>query len=321
MVQTYSLPKAESADTYLDAALGKGSRAAKSIRGGLDKTMKAKNMELERFAAVKVSLVDSLSRIHDAYPSLDELSEFTKHLFELDLEIGRVKQALGGLHHAVTMIKALTKEHAEGVKRARSVDVVVKTRSAYLGRVASVMRQTQKHLEVLNAAREIFRNLPTIDDELFTVAIAGFPNVGKSTLLSKLTTAKPEIKPYAFTTKGLNVGYFEYKYNKIQCIDTPGTLNRSNPNPIERKADATIKYLAHVIVFVIDPTEASYSLEDQKKLYAITKKTEKSILVYLSKTDISHTDVVRNLQKGFDAYVEPESLKKTLIKMFREEFV
>jgi nucleolar GTP-binding protein len=321
MVQAYSIPKAEEAQTYLDTALARGSKRAALIKGGLDRTMKAKNMELERFKEIRASLTESLSRIHDAYPSFDQMSEFTKQLFELDLEVGRVKQALGGINSGMTLIKGLTREHVEGIKHASSVDSVVRTRAAYIGRVSSVMRQMQKHLEVLNNAREIFRNLPTIDDELFTVAIAGFPNVGKSTLLSKMTSAKPEIKPYAFTTKGLNVGYFEYKYNKIQLIDTPGTLNRENPNPIERKADATIKYLAQVIIYVFDPTESGYSLEQQKKLYSIVKKTEKTILVYISKTDIAPKKAVEYVEKNFEnVFTDPLALRKELIILFKKEF-
>jgi nucleolar GTP-binding protein len=321
MVQSYNIPKAEGAQIYLDTALARGSKRASLIKGGLDKTMKAKNMELERFKEIRSSLVDSLSRIHDAYPSFDQVSEFTKQLFELDLEVGRVKQALGGINSGITLIKGLTREHLEGIKHANSVDGIVKTRSAYIGRISSVMRQMQKHLEILNTARDIFRNLPTIDDALFTVAIAGFPNVGKSTLLSKMTSAKPEIKPYAFTTKGLNVGYFEYKYNKIQMIDTPGTLNRENPNPIERKADATIKYLAQVIIYVFDPTESGYSLADQKKLYEITRKTEKTILAYVSKTDLADKKVVAKLEKDFEnVFTDPLALRKELVRLFKTEF-
>ena len=315
------MPKAESAQTYLDTALQRGSKAAATVKGGLDRTMKSRNMEFERFKEVKGSLAGSLKNIHDAYPSFDHMSEFMKQLFELDMEVGRVKQALGGINSGITLIKDLTREHMDGIKHATSVDQVVRTRTAYIGRISSVMRQMDKHLTVLNQAREFLRNLPTIDDELFTVAIAGFPNVGKSTLLSKLTTAKPEIKPYAFTTKGLNVGYFEYKYNKIQMIDTPGTLNRANPNPIERKADATIKYLAHVIIYVFDPTESGYSIADQKKLYEITAETGKTILIYISKTDIADKKAVAKLAKEYkNSFTETDVLRKELVKRFKDEF-
>jgi nucleolar GTP-binding protein len=220
------------------------------------------------------------------------------------------------------MIRALTKEHMEGIRHCSSVDEVVKTRSAYLGRVSSVMRQLDKHLEMLNKARDILRNLPSIDDELFTVAIAGFPNVGKSTLLSKITTAKPEIKAYAFTTKGLNVGYFEYKYNKIQCVDTPGTLDRIKPNDIERKADATIKYLAHLVVYVVDPTEGGYSLAQQHQLYDKTDRLGKRMLVYVSKADVMDKATIQSvLDKYPDSTCDPAILRAAIVKAFKEEFV
>jgi nucleolar GTP-binding protein len=287
----YNIPKPDSAQTYLDLALSRGSKRALLIKGGLDRVLKARNQEEERFREINGALVDTLTRVHDAYPSFDQMSEFMRHLFALDLDVGRAKLALGGLHHAITTIKGLT-------------------------------RETGKHLEVLVQARDVLRGLPSLDDTLFTVAIAGFPNVGKSTLLAKLTTAKPEIKPYAFTTKGLNVGYFDYKYNQVQLIDTPGTLNRRNPNPIERKADATIKYLAHAIIYVFDPTEQTYPMDEQEELLSRIDETGKHILIYVSKTDIVDKKAVDAIRAKHDTvYTEQEPLQKELVAIMRKEFL
>jgi nucleolar GTP-binding protein len=83
------------------------------------------------------------------------------------------------------------------------------------------------------------------------VAIAGFPNVGKSTLLNRLTGATAETNAYAFTTKSLNMGAIEYRHNTIQFIDTPGTLARPEKmNDIERQAYLAMKYAAHLIIYV-----------------------------------------------------------------------
>jgi len=56
------------------------------------------------------------------------------------------------------------------------------------------------------------------------VAIIGIPNSGKSTLLSKLTNAKPEISPHPFTTKLPETGMMDYHGVKIQIVEIPAII-------------------------------------------------------------------------------------------------
>ena len=186
-----TIPKAEEADTYLEAALVAGRRAADRVKHITDKTALAKAKEKDRIRAIRERITTPLERLHDAYPSFDGMHEFTRQVFALDLDIGRVRQALAGVQGTVTTLKKLAKDYVGYIIGARDKEQVLKMRNAYLGRTASILRQADKHFRMLNEARAVFRALPVVDESLFTVAIAGFPNVGKSTLLRKLTTAKP----------------------------------------------------------------------------------------------------------------------------------
>jgi len=137
-------------------------------------------------------------------------------------------------------------------------------------------------------ARNILRKLPDVQEEP-TIVIAGYPNVGKSSFVSRITGASPEIASYPFTTKGVAIGHFTRDGVRYQVMDTPGLLDRPMPerNDIERQAITAIRYLDAVVMFMIDPSEScGYAIEDQKGLLAeIRENFELPLLVVANKAD------------------------------------
>ena len=135
------------------------------------------------------------------------------------------------------------------------------------------------------------------------VGIVGLPNVGKSTLLGKVTTSKPKIAPFPFTTQGLNVGYFVKKHIPTQVIDTPGLLDRElhKRNKIELKAINAFQHLKGTIIFVVDPT---HSLDKQQNLLKELKKlfTEKGFMVVINKSDLVSEEELEDVKKMFSSY-------------------
>lgn len=73
---------------------------------------------------------------------------------------------------------------------------------------------------LLTKEREVILELKTIAD----VGLVGFPNVGKSTLLSAISDAKPKIANYHFTTLAPNLGVVKYYDNTCVVADIPGLI-------------------------------------------------------------------------------------------------
>lgn len=63
--------------------------------------------------------------------------------------------------------------------------------------------------------------MPTVDFDAISIVIAGFPNVGKSTLLTHITDAEPQVANYPFTTKGIQIGHFEKNGSITKSLTLP----------------------------------------------------------------------------------------------------
>merc|ERR1712076_358593 len=157
--------------------------------------------------------------------------------------------------------------------------------------MATVMKRQNQSLTYLEEVRQHLSRLPSIDPNTRTLLVTGFPNVGKSSFMNKVTRADVEVQPYAFTTKSLYVGHMDYKYLRWQVIDTPGILDHplEERNTIEMQAVTALAHLRAAVLFVLDISEqCGYSLEAQKSLFDNIKPlfNNKPLIVVANKADI-----------------------------------
>ncbi len=315
------LKKIEKYEFYLDVAFNRAKDTAKNLRQkkSKDRLAKSKMIELGRLSTIQQTLTNYLDEILISFPSIDQLDDFYRELVKCTLDYETLKKSLGAVKWAKDKVQHFFRIYNEKVKKSRDIRVMNTKRREFYGRISSVLKQISENLEYLEYARRTMRDYPSIKSGMFTVSIVGFPNVGKTTLLTELTDATPEINSYPFTTKTLNLGYLKVSYKKIQLIDTPGTLNRFNKmNNIEKQAYLSLQYAADMIVYVFDLTE-EYPLKDQVRLYRRIKKFKKPVIMYLSKVNLVAMKSVEDFKKKFpDAITSPEILKKELISSWKQ---
>ncbi|MBW2999202.1 50S ribosome-binding GTPase [Candidatus Woesearchaeota archaeon] len=308
------IPPIKKPQEYIETAFNRAAKNANALRSHIrgEKLVKSKRLEEVRLTTIKDVLLKHLNKIITTFPSIDSMQEFYKQLVKNDLDYALLKKSLGGVNWAKSKVITFCNKYLSSIRKCRDVGKISQYGKEYYGRIASVIKQIKKELAYLEEARKVMRNFPSIK-EIFTACIAGFPNVGKSTLLSKLSTAKPEIKEYSFTTKSLNLGYFVEDKKKVQLIDTPGTLNRfEKMNAIEQRAYLAMKHCADLIIYIFDLTEP-YPIQEQKKLLTNLKKLDKPIVVYLSKTDILDKKIIEKF-KIKEKILDIKKLKSFLIK-------
>ncbi len=280
-------------DTAFRRARVKGQQ--KKLTG--DWLQKVRQKEILKLEVVKESFISKLENVGRNFPRLEELPVFYQELFKATLDVDKFKKYLASLLWARKQIQLLYQRIKQSIIREKDQLKIKNFCQQGYGRFASVIKQVSPGLLYLESARKVMKTYPDVK-EMFTVCIYGFPNVGKSTLLNKLTGTKAEVAPYAFTTKSINVGYMSLGDQKIQLMDVPGTLARPEKmNNIELQAELVLLHLANAVIYVFDPSEYSgYSISDQLKLLEKVRE-RKNVLLYYSKMDLISPEIMAKLNE------------------------
>ena len=260
------------------------------------KQKKNKDRANEEFVrAVSQAIHDRLVRIMRSFPEFDTLPPFYRDTVDIMWGIERVKKALGGVGWAARWARTHGPGLAYQTRKSETPQVI---RKRAVARLASVVNQIDNDLRFLNDIRNVLRKLPHVEDE-FTVVIAGYPNVGKSSFIRLVSSATPEVASYPFTTKGIIVGHRMTGRERMQFIDTPGILDRPTEerNAIERQALTAVVNLADVILCIIDASEhCGYPIEEQVRLiHEIESLTDVPVVVVANKSDLVYFDGYLNM--------------------------
>jgi len=216
-----------------------------------------RRIEIRKIEVANSYVVNRLRKIALTTPFVKELHPFYRELLGIIVDLDSLKRSLSRIYGAASIISKIAKEHILAIKKAKDRTGMVKYRRAYFGRLKSILEDLDEDFKTVRNAQIKILKLPDVKPEIFSVVVAGPPNVGKSSLVRALTRAKPEVREYPFTTKSLTVGHLTIDSTVVQVLDTPGLLDRplSERNKIELQAILALQHLADLIIFMFDPTE------------------------------------------------------------------
>lgn len=193
--------------------------------------------------------------------------------------------------------------------------------------MATLVKRLKDPLMYLDQVRQHLGRLPSIDPNTRTLLICGYPNVGKSSFLRSVTRADVDVQPYAFTTKSLFVGHFDYKYLRFQAIDTPGILDHplEEMNTIEMQSITAIAHLRSAILYFMDLSEqCGYSVHAQIQLFKSIKPlfSNKLVFVVINKIDVTRPeDLEPELKAELDGLLKPGEVEMLQLSCNTQEGV
>ena len=255
------------------------------------KIVRIRNFYMRKVKFTQQTIDEKLGAMLQDFPRLDDIHPFYADLMNILYDRDHFKLALGQVNTAKNLVAGLSKDYLRMMKYADSLYRCKQLKRAALGRMMTVLKKLKASLGYLEEVRKHISRLPQLDPNTRTLLLTGYPNVGKSSFMNKVTRADVEVQPYAFTTKALFVGHMDHRYLRWQVVDTPGILDRplEERNTIEMQAITALAHLQCCVLYFLDISEqCGYPIDQQLKLFESIRPlfANKQVVVVANKTDV-----------------------------------
>ncbi len=311
-----SVPVVPNSTELINLILSKTQRKTPTVVHPGYKITRIRKFYMRKVKYTCSSIEEKIDSIISNFPKLDDIHPFYGDLINILYDKDHYKMALGFMNKVKNICGKITGDYVKLLKYADSLYRCKQLKVAALGRMATTIKKLNSSLNYLEEVRKHLGRLPSIDPITRTLILCGFPNVGKSSFMNKVTYAGSDVQPYPFTTQSLFAGHTYFKNVKWQVIDTPGILDRplEERNTIEMQAITAMAHLDACILYFIDISETcGYSIADQIKLFSSIKPLfkNKPLVLVLNKTDLlpysdlqaANKELLENLAKEHNTYM------------------
>ena len=277
----------------------------------------------EKISSLATIIVEKLERTIEQFPWIESIHPFYGELCDLMGNIDKIRQVLGRLDGIVKQIKEFERDHIARLKESDHPEDMAEIRKQASGRMASMVKKARGDVNYLIRVITKLKSIPDFSVTYPTVVIAGAPNVGKSSLVRKISTGKPEVGEYPFTTKEIVFGHRDIGITNIQIVDTPGLLDRPfrDRNLIEKQSILSIRHISDIILFMFDTSkDTTISLQEQLNLFEDIEGEFPNTLIIrvLNKIDLLTEDEIieykKTLETQFEISIKDDNSLQPLIE-------
>ncbi|XP_069504107.1 GTP-binding protein 4 [Ambystoma mexicanum] len=315
-----------SSKDFIDITLSKTQRKTPTVVHKHYQINRIRHFYMRKVKYTQQNYHDRLTQILTDFPKLDDVHPFYADLMNVLYDKDHYKLALGQINIAKNLVDNVAKDYVRLMKYGDSLYRCKQLKRAALGRMCTIIKRQKQSLEYLEQVRQHLSRLPTIDPNTRTLLLCGYPNVGKSSFINKVTRADVEVQPYAFTTKSLFVGHMDYKYLRWQVVDTPGILDHplEERNTIEMQAITALAHLRAAVLYVMDVSEqCGHNVEEQLELFRNIKPlfTNKPLIIVVNKCDVKRVSELPEEQQNIFKELEAEGFPVLETSTLTEEGV
>lgn len=323
------LPYVPLLQDIINSSLASSKKAAQTRVKKASKLNRKKINSIRKLSTTSDYIINILNSIYNSYSTLLETDDFHKELADILIDLKEMEKHLIKINKARKVIRYLLKLYTKEIKKSENEKDVDLKYEQGLARIISVAKRTKKSIAYFRSSKLKLSKLPSIDASIPTAVIAGPPNVGKSSLVNAVSSAKSEVATYPFTTKKILVGHISYNEIKIQVIDTPGLLDRplSQRNKVELQAILALKHLAKLIIFAFDAScESYYTPEEQLRILREIKNSFKTpIFCVINKIDIANQDRLETIKNELNVlginYIETSVVSGKNIEELKNKII
>lgn len=280
-----------SASDMVDIVLTRTQRKTPTVVHPGFKITRIRNFYMRKVKFTQQTIEEKLGAMLQDFPRLDDIHPFYADLMNILYDRDHFKLALGQVNTAKNLVGGISKDYLRLMKYGDSLYRCKQLKRAALGRMCTVLMKLKASLGYLEEVRKHISRLPALDPNTRTLLLTGYPNVGKSSFMNKVTRADVDVQPYAFTTKALFVGHMDHRFLRWQVVDTPGVLDRplEERSTIEMQAITALAHLQCCVLYFLDVSEqCGYTLDAQLKLFESIRPlfSNKQVMMVANKTDV-----------------------------------